>query len=275
MKDLDYSKPSIQLMFSTVKIECVHEDGNIGYGTGFFYSSENNRMYLVTNKHVVKGGAELRFNVHEGEGPNDKARPSGESHISRIQNVKIGTYHPDDDIDLCVFHTDIAIVADKLLNPYIKSISHENIPDDKRIKTLGNSERVLMVGYPIGLSDSHNNLPIFRRGTTATHPGINFEGQPKFVIDMACFPGSSGSPVSILDEGVYSEGESLKKGTRFMFLGILDSGPLMSANGEIKVKSIPTSYDLEVSTNVMINLGYVIKSSVLKKFIQDIEKGIN
>ena len=29
-----------------------------------------------------------------------------------------------------------------------------------------------MVGYPIGISDEVNNLPIFRKGYTASHPAF-------------------------------------------------------------------------------------------------------
>jgi len=57
-----------------------------------------------------------------------------------------------------------------------------------------------MVGYPIGLWDEKNNYPIFRKGITATHPANDYNGKSEFMIDAACFPGSSGSPVYIIDE---------------------------------------------------------------------------
>lgn len=31
-------------------------------------------------------------------------------------------------------------------------------------------EDVVMIGYPIGLSDTYNHKPIIRRGITASHP---------------------------------------------------------------------------------------------------------
>ncbi len=60
-----------------------------------------------------------------------------------------------------------------------------------------------MVGYPVGLWDSVNNMPILRRGSTATLLDWTYEGRQEFVIDAACFPGSSGSPVFKYTVGDY------------------------------------------------------------------------
>jgi hypothetical protein len=43
--------------------------------------------------------------------------------------------------------------------------------------------------------DSANNLPIVRKSITATHPSIDYRERREFLIDAACFFGSSGSPV--------------------------------------------------------------------------------
>lgn len=61
-----------------------------------------------------------------------------------------------------------------------------------------------MIGYPNGLWDSQNNLPIIRRGITATSVKKDYNGKKEFLIDAAVFPGSSGSPVFIFNEGSYS-----------------------------------------------------------------------
>ena len=84
---------------------------------------------------------------------------------------------------------------------YYCMLDKSHIPDDRALADLRALEEVSMVGYPIGLWDEANNLPILRRGTTATHPAIDFGRLPRGIVDIACFPGSSGSPVMILDEG--------------------------------------------------------------------------
>jgi len=46
-----------------------------------------------------------------------------------------------------------------------------------------------------------------------------------------------------------------------LFLGVLFSGPTFSAEGEIIPKNIPTVITSISQTDVMINLGYYIKSA--------------
>jgi hypothetical protein len=84
------------------------------------------------------------------------------------------------------------------------------------------------------------------------------------MIDAACFPGSSGSPVFLYSNGSYvTKSGSSVLGRRFFFLGILYAGPQYTDNGEIKIKIIPDRTDTSVTTNIPINLGNVIRSSKL------------
>lgn len=123
-------------------------------------------------------------------------------------------------------------------------------------------EDVIMVGYPIGLSDISHNLPLLRRGITSTHPGIDFDGKSCGVVDMAIFPGSSGSPIMIVNEGSFhdNKGESLVLSNRKIFLGVLTSGPTWNSEGEIKIVNIPTLQKVVAEIPIMINLGFYIKA---------------
>lgn len=107
-----------------------------------------------------------------------------------------------------------------------------------KIDELSALEELVMVGYPIGMWDKRNNLPIFRKGYTWAHPAIDFNEKGIELVDMACFLGASGSLIFILNEGGYKD----KKGNlnwgmgRIIFLGILFAGPQYDAQGEIVVK---------------------------------------
>jgi hypothetical protein len=144
-------------------------------------------------------------------------------------------------------------------------------------------EDVIMVGYPNGLWDHVNNLPLVRKGATASHPGIDFkiEGQPGpgvTVVDMACFPGSSGSPVFVFNNGAFGIRDAgAKIGDRAIFIGILFSGPVMLNTGEIVVKNIPTKTVPLAEVKLMINLGYVIKPREILPMIKAMyaSKGLN
>ena len=87
------------------------------------------------------------------------------------------------------------------------------------------------------------------------------------MIDAACFPGSSGSPVFLFNVGNYvAKTGGTVIGSRFYFLGILYAGPQYTTTGEIKVIDIPTKTEAISLSNIPTNLGYVIKSKKLFDF---------
>ena len=125
-----------------------------------------------------------------------------------------------------------------------------------------------MIGYPIGLWDEYNNLPVVRRGSTATPIYMDYNNRKEFLIDMACFPGSSGSPVFIFNEGSYStrQGQHWIGETRIIFVGILHAGPQYNARGEILIVNVPTAQIPITDTRIPTNIGFCIKAEKLKDF---------
>ena len=51
------------------------------------------------------------------------------------------------------------------------------------------------------LIDEVNNKPVVRKGITATDIRLDYNGRKEFLIDAACFHGSSGSPVFLRKMG--------------------------------------------------------------------------
>jgi hypothetical protein len=183
--------------------------------------------------------------------------------------------HPDERIDLC------AIPLIPILNKispkkaYLIFLDHSIIPSDEVIKSLSAVEDILMVGYPANLCDEVNNLPIFRKGITSSHPAINLNGNPEFMIDASCFPGSSGSPVFLYNNGFYTSGNTTFSGSsRLLLLGVLHSGAAMESKGKIFSKDIPTLPTLVSESSIMLNLGYVIKSNQLDVIKSELIKRI-
>ena len=133
-------------------------------------------------------------------------------------------------------------------------------------------EEIVMIGYPIGLWDSINNMPIFRRGITATHPNLDYMGQEVFLIDAACFPGSSGSPVLLYNRGSYPNRQGgIVIDSRINLLGILYAGAQLTVEGEIKVLPVPTQMKPVPITKIPIHLGFVIKAKQILEFKPIIE----
>jgi hypothetical protein len=62
--------------------------------------------------------------------------------------------------------------------------------------------QVTLVGYPYGYYDKKNALPIWKTGSVASEPEVNFGGKPLFLVDVSAFPGMSGSPVFAISYGI-------------------------------------------------------------------------
>jgi Trypsin-like peptidase domain len=268
-----------QLVHTTVRITTNGPDG-CGAGTGFFMdfcSQESSQIpAIVTNKHVVAGTTEGKFYFTAKKGNSDEPDLGALIPVPVAEFEKNWLLHPDPTVDLAVFP--IAPVLRWLegngQRPFYKNFTTHILADTEFLASLTAIEDILMIGYPIGLWDSRHNFPIVRRGITATPPYVDFDGRTEFVIDCACFPGSSGSPVLLYDHGGYidKEGNSFIGPSRIKFVGILYAGPQHTTRGDIQVVPIPTSVKPVAISRIPTNLGYCIKADRLRYFEEYFQK---
>lgn len=185
--------------------------------------------------------------------------------------------HPNNDVDLCVLPISgiHEIMKKDGKNIFYMGLEKDIIPTQAIVNELTAMEDITMIGYPNGIWDETNNLPIFRRGITATHPRFDYNGKQEFLIDAACFPGSSGSPVFLLNIGSYADRKGeLCEGTRGFLLGVLYSGPQHMVIGEMHVIKMPTSEKTIALSKIPNNLGFVIKSNELLAFEDILRSGV-
>jgi hypothetical protein len=263
-----------KIVYSTVRITAETTSGT-SRGTGFFYNypvkdSEEVVPVIITNKHVIGDSKSQSFliNLHDPR-KGDKNPTSNLTINLSASGLSNGWFeHPDAHVDLCCLP--IAQIQKAIappLEPFYIPLSGASTEAD--LQCLDAVEDVIMVGYPNGLWDHINNLPLVRKGTTASHPGVDYkiegqDGPGVTVVDMACFPGSSGSPVFVYNNGAYADKQGVTTiGSRAIFIGVLFSGPLMRDSGEIIIKNIPTKAVPVAELKLMINLGYVIKPKEL------------
>jgi hypothetical protein len=268
--------PSEQLAFTTVRIECETPEG-ISTGTGFYYSfcQKNNQSIpaIVTNKHVVAGGTQGRFHIHLSSSPGEKPVKHVAFDISDFQQHWIA--HPDSEVDLCIMLIAPLLSASEQQGKklFFIPMGKNLLPSKDDLENLMAIEEVIMVGYPNGMWDHIHNAPVFRRGVTATHPNTDYCGKKEFMIDAACFPGSSGSPVLLYNFGNYSDRQgNLVVGSRIKLLGILYAGPQHTASGDIVIQDIPTTSKPIAISRIPNNLGLVIKAERLLDFEPILEK---
>jgi len=257
------------LVRSTVRIEGMLDGRVTQYGSGVlmaYYVGEGQSSFMlivVTNKHVVKGADQVRYTIQ-----------SKQDRIPIRSHVPAGSivHHPNPDIDLCVLPVPDALAKAEFHNAAF--ISSRDIYSVEQLADLTAIENVIMIGYPNGLIDQSNLYPIARKGITATPAFADHNGAPEFMIDCACFPGSSGSPVFILDQGYYTDkNNDFQFGkTRFGLLGFMYAGPVLNQIGKVVAQAPPDDLADMVEVPLMMNLGYVVKANQLHEMVRDLLK---
>jgi len=246
-------------------------------GTGYFYLFEfpDGRQLpaIITNKHVIDSSnnliAHLQIHPKDNGILNDGSSAGEVTFTLTFDNIHAQSVrHPDKDIDLCaipvggLFFGNAPLLPNgfTLKNAFINKRWRISPEDEKDIRPI---ERILMVGYPNGLWDGVNNRAITRQGVTASHPFLSWNGTRQFVVDVACFPGSSGSPIFRIQEGMIQNPDGFSPGVKIELLGTLWGGPTFSAEGKIIPTAIPTSTSGIPVTQVMMNLGFVVPADAL------------
>ena len=262
-----------QLMHTTVRLECELADGGVSTGTGFFFAfkldDDQQIPLIVTNKHVINGANTGTF-VLTKRAP-DGSPQMGDHETIRLDNFEsLWVTHPDKDVDLAVFPIAPLLRSAETQNISLFYVSLDDslLPTSETHQSLGGLEDITMIGYPNGIWDTKNNMPIIRRGITATNPKLDYNGLPMFVIDCACFPGPSGSPVLIFNQGGYTDarGNTHMGTNRVILMGVLFAGPQHIAEGEIQTIDIPLQQIPISLSRIPNNLGFVVRSDKLRDF---------
>ncbi|MGI1679914.1 MAG: serine protease [Cellvibrionaceae bacterium] len=261
-----------KLAHATVRIECVDSEGNQSSGTGFFFGFLKNGdeviPAVVTNKHVINGAAKGAFHLTlKGEG--------GEPLLGQHMRLEFENFeaqcikHPEDGVDLAIFLAGPIINQAKQQGKefFYITLDESIIPPEEFYNQISSMEDIVMIGYPNGIWDSKHNLPLIRKGITSTHPKYDFNGKPEFLIDAACFPGSSGSPVFLANLGMYFDKKgNTNVGTRLGLLGVLYAGPQHTAQGDVRIVPVPTNQKAISVSAIPNNLGMVIQVKKLREF---------
>lgn len=195
-----------KIIRTTVRIETMVGGAVTGHGTGFFFDFSKSVGVqipaIVTNKHVIENcdSVKLVINMtHDGMPKTD---------IVEIGDLnKLAVPHPASDIDLVAIpiaglDAGFKHLGDMYAHAFA-GISDILAKEDER--SYKGVETVTTVGYPLDIYDSVNNMPIARQGITATSLEFDYMGRPDFLVDVACFPGASGSPIYVYTDGIRVE----------------------------------------------------------------------
>src|SRR4030095_4497779 len=241
-------------------------------GTGFIVSADvdggKSVPLLVTNRHVIGDAESLTFKLHRSNEVGDA--PSG--HFDLCDVAKARGYYPDDaGVDLAAIP--IAGLFEQLkaqgTPAYYRAVGMDLFPDASDWKEFDRLEDCIIVGCPNGVYDSTNNFAIFRKGCTASSLAVNYEGREEFLMDIACFGGSSGSPIftyNLATRFNRQSGNFELGGRALKFVGMLYAGPTYMHEGRVIMRT-PI-----VNLRTTMHLGFAIKSSQVRQLVQEILK---
>lgn len=260
-----------QLFFTTVYLTAQGPDYE-WVGTGFLYRAQLGEsaavVFLVTNRHVISDAhsLKLRFVAAGEDGPT--LGRAVELIVEPLSSTAwIG--HPDISVDVAVMPLNglLTLLEGAGQQPFFRTVDVDLLATRESDSDLDAIENVTFVGYPDGLFDEANYLPIARLGTTATPPVVDYQGSPSFLIDAPVFQGSSGSPVFIADRGSYAQrGGGLVVGDRLILLGILALSELRYVSAEV---THPDGNHGNIGFADVAHLGIVFKSVCIRECIDE------
>lgn len=243
---------STQLLYTTIPL-WVQGKTQIRGGTAFIANGQNPSHpdltvpLLITAAHVVDNGNSIVAEFHLTDG--QTGLPETSIKIQLPPNLFVY----DEALDIAVML--LGPVLNELLSQgrrvFYRGVDKSLVPTPDMWNEFAAIEDVTLIGYPSSLYDIRHGLPVVRRGITATPVWNDFNGKPTFLIDAAVFPGSSGSPVFLFNQGSYPTENGIGLGTRLFFLGIL-TGSMISN-----------------TTKELLGLGSVVKSSALFEQLLD------
>jgi hypothetical protein len=273
---------------STVRIEA-----GTSVGTGFFYktslTTQLTKLFIVTNKHVIKGASSISCIISTAPdiyALDDKNQPKNQAHVkleiplSDTNHFGVAERtvweHPSPQVDLVFIHVtyplgQILAGSTKLRIAFLDYEWLHSASD----RPLRDIEPLRIVGYPDGVWDSINNLPVARAGSTATHPLTHFQGKTNFLVDAAVFGGSSGSPIFVFESPMFlTENGDFSPGSKASLIGILWGVVEKETSGRIVLEPIPAATQPIPMIKTSLNIGVALHAFHLNEIEELIFPGI-
>lgn len=245
-----YAQPPIDPLFATTSLIVGLKDGQKQLtATGFFYSDDRAKLYLVTNKHVVYGENfaanpdpiidQIRLKLHTNA---NNLSQNKEITINLMdgQRRKWIEYKPDSGVDVVLIPVTIS------RKDYFFVTLRKSFIDSNNIRV--GFEKIFIMGYPFGWHDEVNNLPITRVGHLSSPFKVPFRGKPVMLGDIETHKGMSGGPVfmRLKDYLKKKDGKWNKQlgSSKTILIGIFSGQPLWYLENKKAGKTIPIHHTL-------------------------------
>jgi S1-C subfamily serine protease len=190
------------LLLSAARISTFEHDRSLTGASGFFFERDE-RLYLVTSRHVVVDQPSKhypnRLEIELHTDATDLSQSTGFSVMLYVDGRSVWRQGTDSagEIDVAVIELDREALPEKTV---LRAFTPDHLPQRDAEVEVGSS--VLIVGFPLGFHDHVHHLPVVRQAVVASAFGIRFQGQGYFLTDARTHRGTSGSPVVMRDESL-------------------------------------------------------------------------
>ena len=176
--------------------------------SGFFFERDE-RLYLVTSRHVLIDEPSRHFpdrieiEMHVDE--HDLSRSTVYS-LLLYEHGKAAWSQAQDS------GGDIDVAAIQIERQMLHGFSPPAFTPDHLQEPLGDVEigtPLLVVGFPLGFHDGKHHLPVARQAAIASSFGTRFQGQGLFLTDARTHRGTSGAPVVMRSLNATRQAEEL------------------------------------------------------------------
>ena len=256
-------------------------DERLAIATGFFIGHEapanQGFLSLVTNKHVVTGRPVRESGRSRGDSIEFEIRQAGHD-PSRVLSVVYPLYTTEDEPTWLTSRSnplaDVAVIPLPLgsvrfeVPPYclgLDWIDYDISPYP--------GESVSVVGYPLAWRDRANRLPLWKTGHIASEPEQDFDGQPRFLVDITGRKGMSGSPVITGHRDLYfTKSQMPRMGGSGALLGVFASNALRF-DDTTPATEVDTAEDTSPLSGPLDRpeLGFVWKASLLNEIVRGVD----
>ena len=188
------------LLLTTARVSTFFGTQALTGASGFFFQRDE-RLYLVTNRHVLidrpSGHLPDRIEI-EVHTDADNLTHAAVLSVPLYRNAQAIWHQGRDsagEIDVAAIELDRgALSAAVMLQAFTPAHLQQPLQEVKVGTPL------LVVGYPQGFHDTLHHLPVVRQAVIASSFGLRFQGQGFFLTDARTHRGTSGAPVVMQDD---------------------------------------------------------------------------
>ena len=188
------------LLLTTARVSTFFGTQALTGASGFFFQRDE-RLYLVTNRHVLidrpSGHLPDRIEVEVHTDADNLTLAAAVSVLLYRNGQSIWHEGRDSagDIDVAAIELDrAALPAGVVLRAFAPAHLQQRLQEVKVGTPL------LVVGFPLGFHDTLHHLPVARQAIIASSFGLRFQGQGYFLTDARTHRGTSGAPVVMHDD---------------------------------------------------------------------------